>query len=114
LHDLAGHPVCGLSYEGFCIDNLIAAASAQFTPYTYRTHAGAEIDLLIERAGQPWMAIEIKRSSAPALSKGFDIACSDLKIERRYVVYPGTERFPLRYGTQAIGLVELMKVLTAD
>jgi predicted AAA+ superfamily ATPase len=114
LHDLAGHPVCGLSYEGFCIDNLIAAASAQCTPYTYRTHAGAEIDLLIERAGQPWMAIEIKRSSAPSLSKGFDIACSDLKIERRYVVYPGTERFPLRYGTQAIGLVELMKVLAAD
>ena len=114
LHDLAGHPVCGLSYEGFCIDNLIAAASAQCTSYTYRTHAGAEIDLLIERAGQPWMAIEIKRSSAPSLSKGFDIACSDLKIERRYVVYPGTERFPLRYGTQAIGLVELMKVLAAD
>ena len=47
------------------------------------------------------------------LSKGFDIACADLNIAQRYVVYPGTERFPLRYGAQAIGLVELMKLLAA-
>jgi hypothetical protein len=57
------------------------------------------------------MAIEIKRSSAPALSKGFDIACADLQVAQRYVVYPGTERFPLRYGTQAIGLAELMHLI---
>ena len=57
LHDLAGHPVCGHSYEGFCIDNLMAVASPHCRSYTYRTQAGAEIDLLIERAGQPWMAI---------------------------------------------------------
>ena len=57
LHDLAGHPVCGPSFEGFCFDNLMAPASPHRTPYTYRTQAGAEIDLLIERAGQPWMAI---------------------------------------------------------
>lgn len=111
LNDVAGHPVCGPSYEGFCIDNLMAAASPQCTAYSYRTHAGAEIDLLLERAGQPWMAIEIKRSSAPTLSKGFDIACDDLNIEQRYVVYPGSDRFPMRYGTQAVGLVELMRLL---
>jgi hypothetical protein len=91
----------------------MAAASPNCTPHAYRTHAGAEIDLLIERAGQPWMAIEIKRSTAPALSKGFDIACADLNIAQRYVVYPGTERFSLRYGAQAIGLVELMQILSA-
>lgn len=111
LNDVAGHPVCGPSYEGFCIDNLMAAAGPQYTAYSYRTHAGAEIDLLLEHAGQPWMAIEIKRSSAPALSKGFDIACDDLNIEQRYVVYPGSDRFPMRYGTQAVGLVELMRLL---
>ena len=108
LHDLAGHPVCGMSYEGFCIDNLLAAAGNMVTPYTYRTHAGAEIDLLLERGGKAWMAIEIKRSTAPSLSKGFEIACDDLGITQRHVVYPGTDSFPMRYGTQAIGLVELM------
>jgi predicted AAA+ superfamily ATPase len=111
MHALAGHPVCGPSYEGFCISNLLAAAGPACAAYSYRTHAGAEIDLLLEKAGKPWMAIEIKRSSAPALSKGFDIACTDLQVAQRYVVYPGTERFPLRYGTQAVGLVELMQLL---
>lgn len=114
LHDLVGHPVCGLSYEGFCIDNLLAAASPACKPYTYRTQAGAEIDLLLERGGEPWMAIEIKRSTAPSLSKGFDIACTDLNIQQRFVVYPGTERFLMRYGAQAIGLLELMQLLGAE
>ena len=59
------------------------------------------------------MAIEIKRSLAPALSKGFDIACADLHIDQRYVVYPGAERFPMRNGTQAIGLAQLMDLLAS-
>jgi predicted AAA+ superfamily ATPase len=112
-HALAGHPVCGPSYEGFCIDNLIAAAGPRCTAYGYRTHAGAEIDLLLERAGRPWMAIEIKRSTAPTLSKGFDIACADLEVEQRWVVCPGAERFPMRHGAQAIGLAALMQMLSA-
>ena len=111
MHALAGHPVCGPSYEGFCISNLLAAAGPACAAYSYRTHAGAEIDLLLEKAGKPWMAIEIKRSSAPALSKGFDIACTDLQVAQRYVVYPGIDRFLLRYGTQAVGLTELMQLL---
>jgi predicted AAA+ superfamily ATPase len=114
LNDLAGHPVCGMSYEGFCIDNLLVATGSMVTPYTYRTHAGAEIDLMLERGGKPWMAIEIKRSTAPSLSKGFDVACNDLGISQRFVVYPGTERFPMRHGAHAIGLVELMQRLQSD
>jgi hypothetical protein len=70
--------------------------------------------LLLERAGQPWMAIEVKRSTAPSLSKGFDTACGDLQVEQRWVVHPGNERFPMRHGAQAIGLTELMRLLVAS
>ena len=111
LDALAGHPVCGPSYEGFCIENLIAAAGPSCTPFTYRTHAGAEIDLLLERAGRPWMAVEIKRSSAPVLSKGFDIACNDLGVPHRYVVYPGVDRYPMRHAATAVGLIGLAQEL---
>jgi predicted AAA+ superfamily ATPase len=111
LDDVLGHPICGPSYEGFCIENLIAAAGPRCTPYVYRTHAGAEIDLVFERAGQPWMAVEIKRASAPTVSKGFDIACDDLALTQRFVVYPGSETFPLRHGGCAIGLSALMQQL---
>jgi hypothetical protein len=57
------------------------------------------------------MAIDIKRSTTPTLSKGFDLACEDLGVSQRFVVYPGTERFPMRHGAQAMGLLELMQVL---
>jgi uncharacterized protein len=114
LNDLLGHPVCGLSFEGHCIDNLIQAAGSRRVPYFYRTQVGAEIDLVLEQGGKPEIAIEIKRSSAPSPERGFAVACDDLQIGQRYVVYPGTERFPLRHGAQAIGLPELVLLLQAQ
>ena len=111
LNDLLGHPVCGLSFEGHCIDNLIQAAGNRRVSYFYRTQVGAEIDLLLEKGGRPEIAIEVKRSMAPSPEKGFALACDDLQIEQRYVVYPGAERFPLRHGAQAIGLQELAALL---
>ena len=111
LNDVLGHPVCGLSFEGHCIDNLIQAAGNRRVPYFYRTQVGAEIDLLLEKGGKPEIAIEIKRSMAPSPKKGFSVACDDLNITQRYVVYPGTDSFPLRQGAQAIGLREMGEVL---
>ncbi len=111
LNDLLGHPVCGLSFEGHCIENLIQAAGSRRVPYFYRTQVGAEIDLLLEKGGRPEIAVEVKRSMAPSPEKGFALACDDLQIEQRYVVYPGSERIPLRHGAQAIGLQELAALL---
>lgn len=111
LNDLLGHPVCGVSFEGHCIENLIQAAGTRRLPYFYRTHVGAEIDLVLEKGGCPEIAIEVKRSMAPSPAKGFAVACDDLQIEQRYVVYPGIERIPLRNGAQAIGLRELSALL---
>lgn len=108
-NDVLGHPVVGSSYEGFVIENLIQCAGPRWRPYFYRTHDGAEIDLLLERGGQPEIAIEVKKSSAPTLDKGFGIACDDLKVLQRYVVYPGEETYPVRHGAQAIGLAELAR-----
>ena len=110
-NDVVGHPAAGPGYEGFVIENLIQCAGPRWRPYFYRTHDGAEIDLLLERGGQPEMAIEVKRSSAPSLDKGFGIACDDLGLRKRYVVYPGKETFPVRHGAQAIGLAELAALL---
>lgn len=111
--DLLGHPVAGGSYEGMVIENLLAAAGPNRAASFYRTADGAEIDLVLERGGKPELGIEIKRSTAPSPNKGFAIACDDLGLEQRYVVYPGEERFPLRQGAVAIGLAALMDRLRA-
>jgi len=112
LNELLGHPVCGHSFEGHCIENLVQAAGQRRVPYFYRTQVGAEIDLVLETVGKPEIAIEVKRSMAPSPEKGFAIACDDLQITQRYVVYPGHERIPLRHGVQAIGLRELVDLLS--
>ena len=113
LDDLLGHPVCGLSYEGHCIESLVVSAGEHRTPYFYRSHGGAEIDLIFEKGGKPEIAIEVKRSMTPSPEKGFSTACDDLKIEQRYVVYPGSEVIPLRQGAQAISLHDLAEKLRA-
>lgn len=109
---LLGHPVAGMSWEGLAIETLIQAAP-RATPAFYRTAAGAEIDLVLEVPGQGLWAIEIKRGLAPTLEKGFHQARADLRPSRSFVVYAGSERYPLREGVEAVGLRELAGMLAA-
>jgi len=114
-HDaLLGHPVVGASWEGFAIENLLAVADAwQVQPSFYRARGGAEVDLVLSwRDGRRWM-IEVRRTLAPQLRRGFTEAWRDIQPERGFVVYAGTERYPLRRDVEAIGLVELCRELEA-
>jgi predicted AAA+ superfamily ATPase len=70
LDVLNGHPVAGLSWEGFVIEQILASLSPLATAGFYRTSAGAELDLVVEHAGKR-VAYEIKLSTAPAVSRGF-------------------------------------------
>jgi uncharacterized protein len=107
LNSLLGHPVVGMSWEGFVIENLINAAPARTVPGFYRTSGGAEVDLVLELPGGERWAIEVKRSRAANPARGFYEACEDLNPARRIVVHAGDERFAVRDKVEAIGLREL-------
>jgi predicted AAA+ superfamily ATPase len=111
--DLLGHPVAGQSWESFVTETLIAVAPDGTEANYYRTVTGVEMDLVLTLPGGELWAIEIKRSSAPALSRGFHQAWADLKPDRSFIVYPGDEPFPLSAITEAIGLVGLSQALQA-
>lgn len=113
LDDVLSHPVVGRSWEGFAIENLIAAAPFGTVPWFYRTRAGAEIDLLLQLPDQSLWAIEIKRTAAPRTSRGFELAANDLDAARRLVVYSGAEEFPLSATTTAAPLETAMAELAA-
>ncbi|MBI4626776.1 MAG: ATP-binding protein [Verrucomicrobia bacterium] len=104
LDAVLGHPVTGGSWEGFVIENLLAAAPAGTQAWFYRTAAGAEIDLVLEIPPKQRWAIEIKRSSAPSLAKGFYLGCKDVKATRRMVVHAGEETYGLGDGVEAASL----------
>lgn len=107
LEALSGHPVVGASWEGFAIETLLGRLAWPAAASFYRTAAGAEVDLVIDfAAGQRW-AIEIKRSLAARMSRGFRTALTDLKPTRSFVVHAGAERYPLSDTVEAIGLQEL-------
>ncbi len=110
-NDLLGHPVVGGSWEGFVIENILSLAPFSALPYYYRTAGGAEIDLILEFSGNEKWAIEIKRNAVPSLSKGFFIACGDIKPTKRFVVYSGTDKFTMGEGVTAISLFDLMQDL---
>ncbi len=104
---LLGHPAVGASWEGFVLENLIAAAGTSASAHFYRTSGGAEVDLLLNwPSGECW-AIEVKRSLAPKVERGFHSACEDLQPTRKLVIYPGDEPFPLGHGVQAMPLATL-------
>ena len=104
LDALLGHPVAGGSWEGFVIENILDGLPPHASFGYYRTVGGAEIDLVIELGGGEIWAVEIKRSTAPRVSRGFHAACQDLRPTRKLVVYPGRESFPLGRDIQAVPL----------
>jgi predicted AAA+ superfamily ATPase len=112
FNDLAGHPVAGASWEGYVIENLLAAAPERTVASFYRTAAGAEIDLLLEIPGHGLWAIEVKRSLSGRPEKGFYIACHDLRPDKQFVVNAGLEKYPIDADTVAIGVSALAKVLS--
>jgi predicted AAA+ superfamily ATPase len=113
VDDLLAHPVVGASWEGFVIENLLAVARGRVQAFFYRTGGGAEIDLLLDLPGGELWAVEIKRSIAPRAERGFHAACSDLEPARRYIVYPGTERYPSSAGIEIMPLQDLARDLLA-
>ena len=105
---VAGHPVVGASWEGFVIENLLAAAPRRTTASFYRTSAGAEIDLLLELPGNRGLwAIEIKRGLSAAPRKGFHSARKDLNPKRSFLVYSGEERYPISKDVEATGVRQM-------
>jgi len=112
LDDVLGHPVAGGSWEGHVIETLISVAPPRTDASFYRTSAGAELDLVLDMPGGERWAIEIKRSSAPKIEKGFHAAMEDVQPSRAFIMYGGHERYAKGNGVEAIGLRELATILS--
>ncbi|MBL7775369.1 MAG: ATP-binding protein, partial [Saprospiraceae bacterium] len=93
LETLRGNPAIGASWEGYVIEQIIREAPEFSDFYFYRTHHGAEADLVMISPKGKKICIEIKFSTAPAISKGFYQSIEDIGADFRYVITPGGERF---------------------
>lgn len=96
--DLANHPSRGASWEGFVIEDVLRrerVSQSHTQPYFWRTAAGAEIDLLLDR-GHERIAIEIKacRGDDARAIRTLREALPDVDAARGWIVdqAPGIER----------------------
>jgi predicted AAA+ superfamily ATPase len=112
IDDLISQPQVGNSWEGFIIEQVIGLLPPGWEAYFYRTGAGAEIDLVIFGTQRKPIAVEIKYSSAPKLSRGFWSAFEDLGCETGYVIYPGRESYPLGRGVYTLPLLEIDRIVS--
>ncbi len=108
---LLGHPVAGSSWEGFVIEQLINAAPQAEASF-YRTSNGAEVDLVLTFRSQQTWVIEIKRSSAPSVSKGFYQAATDLGAVRKLLVAPVEQPYPIKDGIQVVDVLTAIRWVT--
>jgi predicted AAA+ superfamily ATPase len=100
---LLGHPAAGASWEGWCMEQVLSVAPSNTAACFYRTSTGAEIDLVLQPpGGGSLIAVEAKFSLDPRPTRGFWSALTDLEPARSFVVYPGTEFYPLGNNVWAL------------
>ena len=106
-----GNPHLGNLFEGYVMQQIIPNLSYQTVPYFYRTHTGAELDLLLVQASGVKLAIEVKFSSAPTLSKGNYVALEDVGRPDLLTVIPSGELYQKTRGEWIVPVSELHGVL---
>ena len=79
--------------------------------YHWRTHQGAELDLLVVRGGLR-LGFEVKRTVAPALTPSMRSALQDLKLKSLTVIHAGDQTFPLSQHIQAVAFRDVLKTVT--
>jgi predicted AAA+ superfamily ATPase len=99
---LFGHPQIGVSWESFVLEQILNMLPGDTEGFFYRTHAGAELDLVLQTPQLGLLAIDVKLSQAPKHSKGFRQAFQDVNADRGYVVMKGDEKFPLEENVWAV------------
>jgi predicted AAA+ superfamily ATPase len=111
--DLDRHPKVGASWEGFAMAQVIARIGARPDQcFFWRTHTGAELDLLVVR-GRERLGFEFKRTSVPAVTPSMRSALHDLRLTRLDVVHAGRDTFPLARKVRALALSRLLVDLRA-
>jgi len=93
---LLANPIAGASWEGFVIENIITEYN-RWKPSFVRTSNGAEIDLILERAGKRHI-FECKLSKAPKPSRGFYELFNSVNPETAWVIAPVDEPYEIKKG----------------
>ena len=109
INEVLGHPVAGTSWEGYVIEQIYQCKPQYLDMYFYRTHDGAECDVVLVKGIIPVACIEIKLSNAPVISKGFYTSVEDLKPKKKFVLTPSSDEYPMNDNIIVTNLLQFLK-----
>lgn len=122
LHTLLGietreslerHPKVGASWESFVLREVVLRLGARPEEcFFWATHAGAELDLLVVR-GQRRLGFEIKRTTAPSVTRSMHSARESLRLDRLDLIHAGEHTFPLAPNIRAVAAARLLEDIEA-
>ena len=105
---LEQHPKVGASWEGFAIECVIRHLGVDAQQcYFWRTHTGAELDLLVMHRGRR-LGFEMKLTDAPSVTPSMRSALADLRLDSLDVIHAGKASYPLAAKTRAVALERLL------
>jgi predicted AAA+ superfamily ATPase len=109
--ELERHPKVGASWEGFAIEQIVAALGVRRERcFFWASYQGAELDLLLEVRGKR-LGFEVKRTSVPKMTKSMRVALADLRLDRLDVVYDGEEVYELDRKVRALPMSRVFQEL---
>jgi predicted AAA+ superfamily ATPase len=108
IDEVLGHPIAGNSWEGYVIEQIFQGKPDNLDIYFYRTHDGAECDVVLVKGITPVACIEIKLTNAPSVSKGFYTSIADLNPKKKFVITPASDDYPVKDGVIVTSLRQFL------
>ena len=108
---LESHPKLGASWEGFAMEQAIRLTGVAH-PHFWRTHTGAELDLVWQAHGALW-GMEFKYQDAPGMTRSIRAVMRDLPLRHLWIVYPGPDRYRLDKGVTVVPVAEIPDITTS-
>lgn len=100
----------GASWEGFALEQLVRILELREEEcFNYAVQEGAEMDLVVRRP-RGLVGFEFKAGAAPRATPSMMHSIEDLGLDHVWVVYPGTQDFPLGEKIDAIGITNLARL----
>ena len=110
LVQLESHPKLGASWEDFAMEQAIRLMGVVH-PYFWRTHTGAELDLVWQAHGALW-GMEFKYQDAPRMTRSIRAVLRDLPLQHLWIVYPGPDRYQLDNAVSVLPVAEIPDTAT--
>lgn len=107
--NLHGQLAVGPSWESFVIEQVISRLGNQYQYYFYRTHQGAECDLLLVKNEKVICTVEIKNTLSPKVGKGFRVCMEDTKTEKGIIISRVDKGYPIEENIEVMNLIEFIK-----